>query len=65
MIPPAGPRMALMGATDHGAIYELKPASKVKDILALGGGISALASQQKALLEAHSHQRKPHPKSSA
>ena len=51
MIPPAGPRMALVGATDHGAIYELKPNSKVKDVLALGGGLSALASQQKALLE--------------
>jgi ribulose-5-phosphate 4-epimerase/fuculose-1-phosphate aldolase len=43
--------MALVGATDHGAIYELKPGSKVKDVLALGGGLSALASQQKALLE--------------
>jgi len=51
MIPPAGPRMALVGATDHGAIYELKPNSKVKDVLALGGGLSAMASQQKALLE--------------
>jgi protein involved in polysaccharide export with SLBB domain len=28
MIPPAGPRMALVGATDHGAIYELKPGPK-------------------------------------
>mgnify|MGYP000391798487 CR=1 FL=1 len=36
MIPPAGPRMALVGATDHGAIYELKSGSKVKDVLALG-----------------------------
>jgi protein involved in polysaccharide export with SLBB domain len=51
MIPPAGPRMALLGATDHGAIYELKAGAKVKDVLALGGGLSALASQQKALLE--------------
>jgi len=51
MIPPAGPRMALVGATDHGAIYELKAGSQVKDVLALGGGLSALASQQKALLE--------------
>ena len=51
MIPPAGPRMALVGATDHGAIYELKGGSKVKDVLALGGGLSALVSQQKALLE--------------
>ena len=51
MIPPVGPRMALVGATDHGAIYELKPNTKVKDVLALGGGLSALVSQQKALLE--------------
>jgi protein involved in polysaccharide export with SLBB domain len=51
MIPPAGPRMALVGATDHAAIYELKGGAKVKDVLALGGGLSALASQQKALLE--------------
>ncbi|MCX7263557.1 MAG: SLBB domain-containing protein [Burkholderiales bacterium] len=51
MIPPAGPRMALVGATDHGAIYELKAGAKVKDVLALGGGLSALASQQKAMLE--------------
>ena len=43
--------MALVGATDHGAVYELKPNSKVKDVLALGGGLSALVSQQKALLE--------------
>jgi protein involved in polysaccharide export with SLBB domain len=51
MIPPAGPRMALVGATDHAAIYELKPGSQVKDMLAIGGGLSSLASQQKALLE--------------
>ena len=51
MIPPAGPRMALVGATDHAAIYELKPGSQVKDVLAIGGGLSSLASQQKALLE--------------
>jgi protein involved in polysaccharide export with SLBB domain len=51
MIPPAGPRMALVGATDHGAIYELKSGAKVKDVLALGGGVSAITSQQKALIE--------------
>jgi protein involved in polysaccharide export with SLBB domain len=51
MIPPAGPRMALVGATDHAAIYELKAGALVKDVLALGGGLSSLASQQKALLE--------------
>jgi protein involved in polysaccharide export with SLBB domain len=43
--------MALVGATDHGAIYELKSGAKVKDVLALGGGVSAITSQQKALIE--------------
>ena len=51
MIPPVGSRMALVGATDHGAIYELKAGAKVKDVLALGGGVSAMVSQQKALIE--------------
>jgi protein involved in polysaccharide export with SLBB domain len=50
-IPPAGPRMALTGATDHGAIYEVKSGQTVQDILALGGGVPALASTQKALVE--------------
>ena len=51
MIPPAGPRMALTGATDHGAIYELKPGNTVQNVLALGGGLPSLASIQRALLE--------------
>jgi len=51
MIPPAGPRMALVGATDHAAIYELKAGAQLKDVLAFGGGLSSLASHQKALLE--------------
>ena len=51
MIPPAGPRMALVGATDHSAIYELKSGNNVQSVLALGGGVSTLTSTQKALLE--------------
>lgn len=51
IIPPAGPRVALTGATDHGAIYELKSGTTVQDVLALGGGVPALASAQKALVE--------------
>ena len=51
MIPPAGPRIALTGVTDHAAIYEIKLGSTVQNILALGGGLSSLASTQKALLE--------------
>jgi protein involved in polysaccharide export with SLBB domain len=51
MIPPAGPRVALTGATDLAAIYELKSGTTLHDILALGGGVPALAAAQKALLE--------------
>lgn len=52
VIPPVGPRVAVTGALDQAAIYELKPgASSVSDILNLGGGIPALATVQKALLE--------------
>jgi protein involved in polysaccharide export with SLBB domain len=50
-IPPAGPRVALTGATDLGAIYELKDGTTVQDLLAIGGGVPALASAQKALIE--------------
>ena len=51
MIPPAGPRMALTGATDHQAIYELQPGNTVQSILQLGGGLASLTTPQKALLE--------------
>ena len=50
-IPPAGPRVALTGATDHRAIYELAPSTTLQDLLAMGGGLPALASAQKAVLE--------------
>lgn len=52
VIPPVGPRVAVSGAFDQAAIYELKAGSNtVGDILALGGGVPALAKPQKALLE--------------
>jgi protein involved in polysaccharide export with SLBB domain len=51
MIPPAGKRMALVGATDHAAIYEFKQGDKLRDVLALGGGLSTLASHQDAFAE--------------
>ena len=53
-IPPAGPRVAVTGAWDHAAIYELSPvvsATRLQDILALGGGLPSLASTQRALIE--------------
>ncbi|WP_372659637.1 SLBB domain-containing protein [Hydrogenophaga sp.] len=52
VIPPVGPRVAVTGAYDHAAIYELKTSSStVGDILSLGGGVPSLASTSKALLE--------------
>ena len=52
VIPPVGPRVAVTGAFDQAAIYELKSgATSVGDILSLGGGVPALATTQKALLE--------------
>jgi protein involved in polysaccharide export with SLBB domain len=52
VIPPVGPRVAVTGAFDQAAIYELKPgATSVGDILNLGGGVPTLATAQKALLE--------------
>lgn len=51
VIPPAGPRVAVLGAFEQPAIYELKDADSIGDILALGGGLSVLATPVKALLE--------------
>jgi protein involved in polysaccharide export with SLBB domain len=51
MVPPVGPRVALTGATDHAAVYELKPGTNLQNLLRLGGGLPTLASTQKALLE--------------
>ena len=51
MIPPAGPRVALTGTIDLSAIYEIKSGTTLQEILALGGGVPALASAQKALIE--------------
>ena len=52
VIPPVGPRVAVTGALDQAAIYELKrPSSNVGEILGLAGGVPTLATAQKALLE--------------
>ena len=60
IIPPAGPRVAVTGAFDQAAIYELKPGStSIGDILSLSGGVPALATRQKALLERINRQSTP------
>ena len=52
VIAPVGPRVAVTGAFDQSAIYELKPgANPIQSILALGGGVPVLATAQKAVLE--------------
>lgn len=51
VIPPVGPRVAVLGAFERPAVYELKSADTVSGILALGGGLSVLAKSGKALLE--------------
>jgi protein involved in polysaccharide export with SLBB domain len=60
VIPPVGPRVAITGAFDQAAIYELKASNaSLADILALGGGVPALAATQKALLERISPENNP------
>lgn len=51
VIPPVGPRVAVLGAFEQPAIYELKGADSVGEVLALGGGVSVLAKPGRALLE--------------
>jgi protein involved in polysaccharide export with SLBB domain len=51
-IPKAGPRVAVAGAYDQAAIYELKTdTDTVASILAIGGGLPATTNAQKAQLE--------------
>lgn len=52
VIPPVGPQVAVHGAFDHAAIYELRgPATTVGQVLAPGGGVPTVASTQAAVLE--------------
>lgn len=49
---PVGPRVALAGATDAPAIYELKsPQESVRDLLRYSGGATVLANMNRAQLE--------------
>ncbi len=60
VIPPAGPRVAVTGAFDHAAIYELTPGGNaLQDVLGLHGGLPTLASTRKALLERVDPQQTP------
>jgi protein involved in polysaccharide export with SLBB domain len=50
-IPPAGARVALMGTVNTPAIYELRGAETINQILGMSGGLPTLAAPQKAQLE--------------
>ncbi len=52
VIPPAGPRVAILGAVDTPAIYELKsPQETLAELLSYGGGTLSLTSPQKVIVE--------------
>jgi protein involved in polysaccharide export with SLBB domain len=52
VIPPAGPRVAVLGALDTPAIYELRSAQEpMADVLAYGGGLLSLTTPHKVLVE--------------
>jgi len=52
VIPPAGPRIAILGAVDTPAIYELKARQEtLAEVLAYGGGTLSLTSPQKVIVE--------------
>lgn len=52
VIPPAGPRVAVLGTVNTPAIYELKGAdASVAEVLALGGGLPVVATTRMASLE--------------
>ena len=50
-IPPAGPRVAVLGTVNAPAIYELKAGDTIQSVLDLTGGLPVLAAPQKAQLE--------------
>ena len=48
-IPPVGPQVALAGSVRYPAIYELKDATSVSQVLAYAGGVSSTASMHASL----------------
>ncbi|MFM2111740.1 MAG: hypothetical protein RLZZ271_400, partial [Pseudomonadota bacterium] len=52
VFPPAGPRVAVLGALESPAIYELASEEEsIQSLLGYGGGVLALTSPHKAILE--------------
>ena len=64
VIPPAGPRVALHGALDNPAVYELAgPEESLSDLLAYSGGLQSLTATHKALVERVSNTQEKAPRS--
>lgn len=52
VIPPAGPRVAVLGALDNPAIFELRqPEESLGDVLNFSGGLKVITTPHKALVE--------------
>ncbi len=51
LVPPIGPRASVVGEVNRPAIYELKGATTLADVLALAGGLTAEADPRTASLE--------------
>ncbi len=47
MVPPIGPVAAISGAVKRSAIYELKPGTRLSDLLALAGGLTSAADRSR------------------
>lgn len=49
---PVGPQVALMGAVDNPAVYELKPEGEpLRELLAYAGGLAPVTARHRALIE--------------
>ena len=60
VIPPVGARVAISGAIDQAAIYELRTgSSSINDILSISGGVPALVNLRKASLERIAPEKNP------
>lgn len=60
VIPPVGARVAITGAIDQAAIYEIKTgSSSINDLLSISGGLPTLASLRKASLERIAPEKNP------
>jgi protein involved in polysaccharide export with SLBB domain len=64
VIPPAGPRVALLGTLDKPAIYELKtPTEPLQSLLTYSGGLRVLTNPHKAQIERLDNSNKTAPRS--